>query len=224
MLQCLLLIRLRLAPPPPGRAHFFCFFYPDFEPPALGAPPPPLDAALSLLFVTWPWAGFPVPPSFSDLSLLMSWFAGEASRGLVCGDIQISKKDLLSFNLWSLSGMIQGRLTSLPLSLPAVACSSSGRVEEGSKAAFSVAAAASSLPDLEYSFGSGLRESLSWASLRARLGRVEEKGRVAVMRVVVVGRKLGLALTIERRKSCIFAVGIGLDWCWVLVLVRGCGV
>jgi hypothetical protein len=57
---------------------------PDFEPPALGAPPPPLaeDAALSLLFVTWPCAGLPVPPSFSLLSLLMSWFAGEASRGL----------------------------------------------------------------------------------------------------------------------------------------------
>jgi hypothetical protein len=66
-------------------------------------------------------------------------------------------------------------LTSPPLSLSAVACSSSGRVDEGSKAAFSVAAAASSEPDLEYSFGSGLRESLSWVSLRAWTGKAWRK-------------------------------------------------
>jgi hypothetical protein len=109
-------------------------------------------------------------------------------------------------------------LTSPPLSLSAVACSSSGRVEEGSKAAFSVAAAASSEPDLEYSFGSGLRESLSWVSLRAWTGRAWEKDRVAVE-----GRKrvLGLAMAIERRRSwvgsCIFCglnwTGVGY-WCW----------
>jgi hypothetical protein len=100
-------------------------------------------------------------------------------------------------------------LTSPPLSLPAVALSSSGRVWEGSKAAFSVAAAASSLPDLLYSFGSGLRLSLSWVSLRARVGRVWENGRVLV--AVTVGRKLGLAIERRRRVvgSCIFVDGLG---------------
>jgi hypothetical protein len=39
MLQCLLLIRLRLAPPPPGRAHFFCFFLSRFRTPSLGRTP-----------------------------------------------------------------------------------------------------------------------------------------------------------------------------------------
>jgi hypothetical protein len=97
-------------------------------------------------------------------------------------------------------------LTSPPLSLSAVACSSSGRVDEGSKAAFSVAAAASSEPDLEYSFGSGLRESLSWVSLRANLIGACEKGlpdttRSARARVVVrrerrrVGRSIFVVLS-----------------------------
>ena len=88
-------------------------------------------------------------------------------------------------------------------------CSSSGRVEEGSKAAFSVAAAASSLPDLEYSVGSGLRESLSWVSLRAWLRGEREKGRVVVVVVaVMVGRKLGLAIERRRRVvgSCILSL------------------
>lgn len=101
-------------------------------------------------------------------------------------------------------------------------CSSSGRVEEGSKAAFSVAAAASSLPDLEYSVGSGLRESLSWVSLRAWLRGEREKGRVVVVVAVMVGRKLGLAIERRRRVvgSCISVVGLSLVWSvWLLMKV-----
>jgi hypothetical protein len=50
---------------------------------------------------------------------------------------------------------------------------------------------------------------------------VEEKGRVAV--ILVVGRrKLGLALTIERRKSCIFAGCVGLVL--GIGVMRGCGI
>jgi len=100
-------------------------------------------------------------------------------------------------------------------------CSSSGRVEEGSKAAFSVAAAASSLPDLEYSVGSGLRESLSWVSLRAWLRGEREKGRVVVV-AVMLGRKLGLAIERRRRVvgSCILVVGFSLVWSvWLLTKV-----
>lgn len=54
------------------------------------------------------------------------------------------------------------------LSSPAASCSSSGLVLFGLNAVSSVAAAASSDPLLLYSFDSGFRSSLPWASLRAR--------------------------------------------------------
>lgn len=111
----------------------------------------------------------------------------------------------------------QERLTSPPLSLPAVALSSSGRVWDGSKAAFSVAAAASSEPDLLYSFGSGFRLSLSWASLRARLRGVEVKGRV--VGDALIGRRRALGLANERRRSCIF-VAVFWSWAWCSVVGR----
>jgi hypothetical protein len=78
----------------------------------------------------------------------------------------------------SITASILTKLTSLPLSFSAVADSCSGLVSLGSKAAFSTAAAASSEPDLLYSFGSGLRESLSCVSLRARIVGDWEKGRL----------------------------------------------
>lgn len=117
-------------------------------------------------------------------------------------------------------GQEDGILTSPPLSLPALAFSASGDVLLGSKAAFSVAAAASSEPDLEYSFGSGLRLSLDWASLRARGEGELVKGReifVVVVAAAVMRVVLGRAR--ERRKSCIL---VGVVWVEVW-LERGIG-
>ncbi len=74
---------------------------------------------------------------------------------------------------------------SLPDCSLALACSSSGLVLSGLKAASSTAAAASSDPDLLYSFGSGLRLSLSWASLRASWRGEMWKGRVAMICLLV---------------------------------------
>lgn len=92
---------------------------------------------------------------------------------------------------------VQEQRTSLPLSLSAVLISSSGEVCLGSKAAFSTAAAASSEPDFEYSFGSGLRLSLCWVSLRARVGVAWVKGREA--RRAGVGRAEGRVVVRMRR-------------------------
>lgn len=99
-------------------------------------------------------------------------------------------------------------LTSFPLSFSALAFSVSGRVCLGSKAAFSTAAAASSLPDLLYSFGSGFSESLCCVSLRANRVGVDEMERLAM------GARAVLVRMLRRR------VGSSIFGCFLVVVLE----
>ena len=124
---------------------------PDFPPPLLlGLPPPellclPPPCPVSL--------GLPVAPPFCWLfGSLISLFAGLTFRGL-----------LLSYQTYQhpTSTALSLNTHTPPASRLAVACSSSGLVLSGLKAAFSVAAAEESPPVLLYSRESVLMLSLS---------------------------------------------------------------
>jgi len=73
---------------------------------------------------------------------------------------------------------MNGWTLTFALSPSAWACSSSGLVLSALKAVSSIAAEALSLPDLLYSLGSTFMSSLPWASLRAKVGKEVEMGRI----------------------------------------------